>query len=132
MQNQRVGSRAIFGVLPALWLATSTVEFPIKSFFRRRRPFLSLIRAIVVGRKPGSYSFPSGHSAAAFAGASLLCCHYPRWKILFYTIAGLVGFSRVYLGAHFPGDVLVGGVVGTSLAHVYRGVLRGIFRKIFG
>lgn len=132
MQNRQIGTRAALGVLPPLWLATSTVEFPIKSFFRRRRPFLSLMRAIVVGRKPGSYSFPSGHSAAAFAGASLLCGHYPRFRALFYTIAGLVGFSRVYLGAHFPGDVLVGGIVGTFLAGIYRGILRGLGRWIFG
>jgi hypothetical protein len=40
-------------------------EHPIKKWFRRRRPFVSLIEAIIVGRKPGSYSFPSGPSAAA-------------------------------------------------------------------
>ena len=39
--------------MPALWLATATVEHPIKKWFRRRRPFVSLIEAIIVGRKPG-------------------------------------------------------------------------------
>ena len=132
MQDRKRGTRAALGVLPALWVAVSTVEFGIKAFFRRRRPFLSLMRAIVVGRKPGSYSFPSGHSAAAFAGASLLCCHYPRLRPLFYTIAGLTGFSRVYLGAHFPGDVIVGGVVGTFLARVFRSIFRWLARRFLG
>jgi membrane-associated phospholipid phosphatase len=70
--DRQRGWKAARAVAPALWLATATVEHPIKKWFRRRRPFISLIEAIIVGRKPGGYSFPSGHSAAAFAGAVLL------------------------------------------------------------
>ena len=75
--DRRRGWKASLAVAPALWLATATVEYPIKKWFRRRRPFISLVQAIIVGRKPGSYSFPSGHSAAAFAGALLLARQYP-------------------------------------------------------
>jgi len=99
------------------------VEFPIKYYFRRRRPFIDLVQAIAVGKKPGTYSFPSGHSAASFAGAWLLCRHYPRLAPLWYSVAALVGFSRVYLGAHYPGDVLSGAVLGTLLAE---GARRGV------
>lgn len=112
--------RVLFDVLPALWMTAGLVEGPVKQVFRRQRPFISVVRAVVVGKKPGNYSFPSGHSAAAFAGAYLLSRHYPRFVPLFYTIASLVGFSRVYLGAHYPGDVLSGAVVGTALADVFR------------
>ncbi|HEY5744328.1 MAG TPA: phosphatase PAP2 family protein [Terrimicrobiaceae bacterium] len=111
-------------VLPALYLATYTVEIPIKRYFRRRRPFISIVRAIVVGRKPGSHSFPSGHSAAAFAGATLLQAHYPRGRRLFFAIALLVAFSRVYLGAHYPGDVLSGSLAGSALAKLYQSLLK--------
>ncbi len=110
-------------ILPALYLATYTVEIPIKRYFRRRRPFISIVRAIVVGRKPGSYSFPSGHSAAAFAGATLLQASYPRARSVLFAIAFLVAFSRVYLGAHYPGDVLSGSLAGAGLAKFYRGLL---------
>jgi undecaprenyl-diphosphatase len=82
-------------VAPALWLATATVEHPIKKWFRRRRRFIHLIEAIIVGRKPGSYSFPSGHSAAAFAGALLLAREYPAGARGFFGLASLVAFSRV-------------------------------------
>lgn len=114
--------RVIVDVLPALWLTAGVVEGPIKQVFRRQRPFISVVRAIVVGKKPGNYSFPSGHSAAAFAGAYLLTRHYPWLAPLFYAIAALVGFSRVYLGAHYPGDVLSGALVGSVLADAFRRV----------
>ena len=100
--DRRRGVREFFEVLPPLYLATLTVEGPIKAYCRRHRPFISLVRAIVVGRKPGSYSFPSGHSAAAFAGASLLLRRYPRVTPFVVGIAFLVAFSRVLSGCSLP------------------------------
>lgn len=112
--------RALHSVLPPLWLATMAVEFPIKRFFRRRRPFLDVVQAIAVGRKPIGFSFPSGHSAAAFAGAWLIRRHYPRLAPALFGLAGLVGFSRVYLGVHYPGDVLSGAISGVLIAELAR------------
>ena len=124
--DRQRGWKATRAVVPALWLATATVEHPIKKWFRRRRPFISLIEAIMVGRKPGSYSFPSGHSAAAFAGALLLTREYPGVARSFFGLASLVAFSRIYLGAHYPGDVLSGSLLGMVLARIYSHVLRKI------
>ncbi len=113
-----------------LVLATSLVEYPIKAFFRRRRPFSQIVQAIVIGKKPGTWSFPSGHSAAAFAGAWLLGLHFPRMRWLLNLLAGLVAFSRIYLGDHYPSDVVSGSLGGILLAQVSQRVLDGLFHSI--
>jgi undecaprenyl-diphosphatase len=114
------GIKALHQVVPPLWFATMSVEFPIKHYFRRRRPFIDVVQAVAVGRKPGGYSFPSGHSAAAFAGAWLMRRHYPELTPLWYSIATLVAFSRMYLGVHYPGDVVSGALSGTVIAEATR------------
>ncbi len=135
VRDPRRGAPALADVLPSLWLSTFVMETPVKKFFRRKRPFIDLVRATVVGRRPSSFSFPSGHSAAAFAGAALLRRHYPRRAAAFYLLAVMVGFSRIYLGAHYPGDVVTGGIGGTILAETSHALLRrptrGLAAKIY-
>ena len=119
------GRKALWRVAPALWLATATVEFLLKAIFRRKRPYTQLAQAVLVGAPPKRHSFPSGHSAAAFAGAWLLGGYYPQGRAIFYAIAALVAFCRVYLGAHYPSDVVVGALSGVGLAEFFRRLLRG-------
>ncbi|RRR72228.1 MAG: YegS/Rv2252/BmrU family lipid kinase [Candidatus Viridilinea halotolerans] len=119
LDRQR-GPAALRTIAPPMWFAAMSVEYPIKNAFRRRRPFIDIVQAIAVGRKPGTYSFPSGHSAAAFAGAYLLSRHYPELRLYWYSLAALTGFSRIYLGVHYPGDVVAGAISGTALAAAYR------------
>jgi len=114
--DPRKGTRLVRHTVLPLSAATSLVEFPIKAFFHRIRPFISFIQAVVIGKKPGSWSFPSGHSASSFAGAWLLSHDFPRQGPYFFLLAGLVGFSRIYLGDHYPGDVLSGALAGMALA----------------
>ena len=58
--------------VPVIGLTMLTVNYPLKHFFRRRRPFIAFVKARVFGTRPRDFSFPSGHAAAGFAGAAIL------------------------------------------------------------
>jgi diacylglycerol kinase (ATP) len=119
----RKGLEAAVIALPALWATMITVNIVLKRVFRRRRPFLSFVKARVIGPRPRDFSFPSGHAAAGFAGAVLLGMFLPAWAPLFYLFALAVSFSRIYLGMHYPSDVLMGAFSGSVLAVVYRAII---------
>jgi len=120
---------ALSELAPSLIVTTWIVEHPVKSFFRRKRPFIDIVRALVVGKKPGTWSFPSGHTASSFAAATILSRCWPAGAKLFYGVAALIGFSRVYVGAHYPGDVAAGASVGVILASVTRLVVARILTR---
>ena len=126
--DPRKGTRVVRHTVLPLSAATSLVEFPIKAFFRRSRPFIDFIQTIVIGKKPGSWSFPSGHSASAFAGAWLLSRDFPGQRPFLFLLAGLVAFSRIYLGDHYPGDVVSGALSGMAIAEIVRRVQRAVAR----
>jgi len=116
LRNRRKMGELVREVALPLTVTTMLVEYPIKAYFRRRRPFITIIQAIVIGKKPGTWSFPSGHSASAFGGAWLLNHKLPRFWGLRYLIASMVAFSRIYLGDHYPGDVASGSSLGMLFA----------------
>ncbi|MDO4530697.1 MAG: phosphatase PAP2 family protein [Bacillota bacterium] len=64
----------------------------------------------------GDASFPSGHTSASFAAATALYCIDKRWGIAAYILSVLIGFSRLYLGVHFPLDVFCGAILGAASA----------------
>ena len=108
------GRRAGLAVAFSSLAATYVVQTRIKPLFRRVRPFVNR-EARVVGVKPADQSFPSGHTASSFAGATALAFYYPKAAPLLYGLAAAVGASRVHLGVHFPSDAAVGGVMGVGI-----------------
>ena len=101
------------------FVASSIVTQGMKRIIKRERPFVTypyLIKRDV----GGSYSFPSGHTSAAFCTATSLSLLFPKWYVIApsYLYAASVGYARMYQGVHYPSDVLVGAVVGAGSAWI--------------
>ena len=92
-----------------------------------RRPIVSL--STLSSARRGSSSFPSTHVTNNFAFAALLTWFYRRWGWTYYVVATLIGYSRVYVGDHYPSDVLAGAMIGTGVAMVVIAVLEFGWRK---
>ena len=112
--------RLAITVLLSLLLVLIVVDLVLKPLVGRPRPFIVLGRSLLLGPVPGGASFPSGHSAAAFAGAGVWGRQGRRGTILGYIYAVGVGWSRLYLGAHWPSDVVAGAIIGLLLAWLAR------------
>ena len=112
---------AAWQVVLAVLLAQGLVDWTIKPRVMRPRPFAADAAARVVGYHPTTSSFPSGHSASSFAAATVLTFAIGRRAALAWVLAALIAFSRIYIGVHYPLDVVAGATSGVLLGLLVTG-----------
>jgi membrane-associated phospholipid phosphatase len=114
----RRGRRAALEGVLAIGVTSATVNLGIKPLAQRRRPDRagSAMFAARHVPMPESTSFPSGHAASAFAFAYAVGRHLPGLAVPIRLLAGAVAYSRVHTGVHYPGDVVIGSIVGAGTA----------------
>jgi undecaprenyl-diphosphatase len=100
---------------------------PLKAAVQRPRPYL-VIDGVNSLLPASGYSMPSGHTAISFMAAFILTRSFGRWYI-FYPLAALIGFTRIYLGVHYPSDVLAGAAVGMFIGGILTGIAEDIRKR---
>jgi undecaprenyl-diphosphatase len=129
------GRTAALLLIPLIFLSDQLSSSVIKSIVARPRPCHEVDGAAIISNihllvPCGSgYSFPSSHAANNFAFATMMTFFYRRLWYLFFAYAGLMGFSRISVGVHYPSDVLGGALVGAVLAFGVYGVWSYFSRK---
>jgi undecaprenyl-diphosphatase len=100
----------------------------IKPGVGRLRPCYELENVRLLVSCGGRHGFPSGHAANTFAAAITFAYFYRRYAGLFVTLSMLVGFSRIVVGVHYPGDVLGGFILGGLIAAGFLLLYRNLYR----
>ena len=123
--GERHRRAAISGVV-SIGAASLIANAVVKPFARRRRPDregedVPDVRAVPM---PTSTSFPSGHSASAFAFAQAVGKELPFIGVPLRGLAGAVAYSRVHTGVHYPSDVIIGSIIGASIGDITLAFLR--------
>ena len=107
--------KAGFAMALALCLYMVSGHFILKPLFARPRPCDIRPEMLTLVARPHGWSFPSGHTASAFAAAFALCLQNRKLGVPALVLAAFIAFTRLYLYVHFPTDVLGGAVLGIAL-----------------
>lgn len=130
-----IGSSGYSWSRPWLWtrvgvaiLLAESVSGALKLWVERDRPAVADPDPETLVPLPATFSFPSGHATVSFACATVLALAVPRLRWPLFVLAALIAYSRVYVGVHYPFDVLAGAVLGVAIAIALR-MLAAVLRR---
>jgi undecaprenyl-diphosphatase len=113
-----------------VWSA-DLIALGLKAATDRARPFETIPQADPLLRATVGQSMPSGHAATSFAGAVILSYFLPRSAPYVFLLAAAIAFSRIYVGVHYPSDVVAGAALGAAVGFAGLGLLR-LLRRTSG
>ena len=113
------GKIAAIGVILLIVVTDQTGGHLLKDLIQRVRPCNALNDAITPLGCTGSYSFPSNHAFNNFAAATFYYRLFPKLKWVLFITASLIALSRVYLGLHYPSDILGGALLGVIFGYAF-------------
>jgi undecaprenyl-diphosphatase len=112
VRGGKAGRIAALLLVPTVTFTDQLNSFFLKNLIVRLRPCHTLPDVHLLVGCGGGHSFPSSHAVNTFAAALVLAYFLPRWTWAFFSFAIIVAFSRVYVGVHYPSDVLGGSIIG--------------------
>ena len=126
-KTRKIGLMSAIALLGSLIINNNL----IKNLVQRPRPFRTFPELQIIIPTPSEFSFPSGHTSSSFAAAAVFYRHLPKkLGVPSVVLAGLIGFSRLYVGVHYPTDVLAGVIMGILLSYMAEFLVDFIGKKL--
>ncbi|MCH7722812.1 MAG: phosphatase PAP2 family protein [Bacteroidetes bacterium] len=115
----RMGRLAVVGIIVLIIVTDLTGYRVLKELFQRARPCIVLPDVLLPIGCTGTYSFPSNHALNNFAAAAFFTKLFPGYKTVLFVTASLLAISRVYLGLHYPSDIIAGAAIGVVFGYIF-------------
>jgi len=131
LENIVKGKGLLLKIILSL-ISSAIINEILKIIFFRERPYLSLPAIHHLGPNWTNSSFASGHTISSAAALYIIWCHFPSLRCLLLVLFMLIVWSRLYLGMHYPSDIIVGAIIGVFVGSMTLLLpLNKIFQKVW-